>query len=70
MYKHIFDRKANPIALNVGEEVMLINEVRSKFDPYYKPEYKVTKLLGVNVEIVNTVNNKYQIVHKNRLRKL
>lgn len=63
------DAQAKPLAVAVGEEILLLNEVRNKFDPFYKEGYIITKLLDKgNVEIKNK-NNKKFVVHKNRLRK-
>lgn len=68
-YKKGYDRGAKPISINVGDNVLLVNEIRSKLDPLYIDNYIVTSINGVNVTIKNLNNNKCQIVHKNRIRK-
>lgn len=68
-YKNYYDRTAKPININVGDNVLLVKEIRSKLDPLYNDKYLVIKVEGVNVTIKNLQNNKTQIVHKNRLNK-
>lgn len=68
-YKQQYDRNARPLTLSVGENVLLVNEVRSKLDPFYTPGFVVKKLSGPNATIVNLTTGNTQTVHKNRIRK-
>lgn len=68
-YKAHYDKEAKPIQLEPGDPVLLVNEVRSKLDPLYKPNYVVDQVLGVNVVIKNLGSGQLITVHKNRVRK-
>lgn len=68
-YKKYYDKDSKPLKICVGESVLLVNEVRSKFDPFYKINYVVTDVSGVNVTLKNTATGQVQTVHKNRIRK-
>lgn len=66
--KLYYDKSANPINVNVGDNVLHVNEIRSKFDPLYKDNYVVKEIIGQNVRIENVNNGKSTLVHKNRIR--
>lgn len=68
--KIYYDKSAKPIEISVGDNVLLINEIRNKFDPLYKDNFVVKEILDNNVKIENKVNLKTSLVHKNRLRKV
>lgn len=68
-YKAYYDADSRPIVLKPGDRVLLVNEVRSKLDPLYKPNYVVDHLEGSNVVIHNIDRNQLITVHKNRIRK-
>lgn len=68
-YKNLYDRNSKSIEINVGDNVLLVNEIRSKLDPLYNDKYLVTKVEGVNVTIKNLIKNKTIVVHRNRLNK-
>lgn len=65
-----YDAKyARPLNVQVGDEVLLVNEVRNKKDPYYRIGYKVTEIHdNGNVCIIDEEGTS-SLVHKNRLRK-
>lgn len=67
--KAYYDRSINPIEIKIGDNVLLINEVRSKLDPLYKDNYIVRSVEDKNVLIENTLTGKSVLVHKNRIRK-
>lgn len=51
-------------------QVLLVNEIRNKKDPYYKLGYTVIDLLDYNnVKIENTQKQQFT-VHRDRLRKI
>lgn len=66
--KNMYDRKCNPIDIKVNDKVMLVNEIRSKFDSFYNDNYVVVSINDVNATIKNINSGKIMIVHKNRLR--
>lgn len=68
-YKNYYDRSAKPLKANIGDEVLLINEIRSKLEPIYKKGYIMVDLQGVNAVLRNKQTNKLITVHKNRIRK-
>lgn len=62
------DTNCNPIIVNVGDKVLLVDENRNKRDPYYKLGYEVIEILdNYNVRLKD-VNSKELVVHRNRLR--
>lgn len=67
--KIYYDSTAKPLEVNVGDNVLLVNEVRNKFDSLYKDDYLVMEINNHNVTIKNKKTQKTSIVHKNRLRK-
>lgn len=64
-----YDKKAIPLIISVGDKVLLINEIRTKWDPLYKNEFVVEEVQEENVVIKNLFSNKTSLVHKNRLRR-
>lgn len=67
--KIIYDKKANPINISIGDQVVLKDETRNKHESLYTGPYVITKIDSVNVEIKNINNNKTKLVHKNNIRK-
>lgn len=68
-YKKYYDSRCSPINIKCGDEVLLVNEIRSKLDPLYKKGYIVVEVGDVNVVLRNMETNKLVTVHKNRIRK-
>lgn len=68
-YKEYYDRSSYPIDINIGDKILLNNEIRTKLDKLYKPNYTVVDIKHDNV-VIRDSNNKISTVHKNRLRKM
>lgn len=68
-YKQYYDKKINPISLSIGDNVIVINEIRSKNDPFYKDGYVVEGIDGVNCILRHLASNKTICVHKNKICK-
>ena len=67
--KEYYDLSCSPINVNIGDSVMLVNEVRKKNDPLYTSGYVVVEINSVNVVLRHMDSNKLITVHKNRIRK-
>lgn len=68
--KKVYDKNSRPLQIDVGDQVLLVNEIRNKKDPYYKLGYTVIDLLDYNnVKIENTQKQQFT-VHRDRLRKI
>lgn len=67
--KTYYDKNINPINIKVNDKVMLVNEIRNKFDRLYKDEYIVKDIQDSNVLIEHIISKKSILVHKNRIRK-
>lgn len=66
--KRKFDEQANPINIQINDQVKLTNDAKkTKLDQLYVGPFTVTDIQGKNAII--TRNNKNQKVHKNRLSK-
>lgn len=68
-YKQYYDKKINPLSLSIGDNVIVINELRSKNDPFYKAGYVVEGIDGVNCILRHLASNKTICVHKNKICK-
>lgn len=70
--KVIYDKLSNKTNFKPGDLVMLSNENRTKFDPWYKGPYSIISIEGVNCVIKDCAetNGKQMNVHKNRVRSL
>lgn len=62
-----YDRDVNENIIQPGDKVIITNENRSKFDPWYKGPYQVINCEGVNCTIKNEQGKSLK-VHKNRLK--
>jgi hypothetical protein len=68
--KNNCDRKANVVQLNLNDDVYITNESRRKMDPFYIGPFKIIKILeNNNIEILDPLTKKTQIIHKNRVKK-
>lgn len=67
--KKTYDKNLNKIDLDIGDSVVITNEDRHKLQNLYSGPYKVTKLFDKNIEILDELNGKTKIIHKNRVRK-
>lgn len=67
--KSNFDKKANPISIQIGDKVLIEVGNRSKFDSIYKGPYIVSNIDDLNVTVRDEKSNKIERVHKNRLQK-
>lgn len=69
IYKKYYDRFTNSIDVKIGDKVLLANQVRNKFDPFYSIGYEVIKLdSNSNVTLRNINTGRLVVVHKNRIR--
>ena len=59
----------NQVNFEIGDQIALTNENRTKLDPVYKGPYKVKEINGPNMIIENT-EGVVQKIHKNRAIKL
>lgn len=66
--KKNYDKKSNPIDIEIGDEVKIVVEPYSKFSNKYRGPYKVIDISDKNVTILIENNKKY-ILHKDRVRK-
>lgn len=67
--KENYDLKIKDIELEVGDKVLLRNEVGHKLDFKYTGPYKIESIGDNNNITLLTNKNKKQIVHKDRLKK-
>lgn len=67
--KSQYDKKNNPIDLKLGDNVLVIDETRHKFDPIYKGPFIVTHIDSYNVKLLDLKSKKHFVVHKNRVSK-
>lgn len=69
--KNLYDSNCKPINVNIGDNVLLINEIRNKLDPLFKIGYKVVEIhSNNNVTLQNLKNNQHIVVHKNKIRNI
>lgn len=68
--KIAYDKKSNPLEINVGEEVLLAKEPYNKLKPIYDGPFAVEKIEQPNVVLRNLETNKIDVVHMNRIRKI
>ena len=59
----------NPIKVNLGDKVAVINENRKKLEQVYNGPYTVIEISDPNIKISNNQGT-HQTLHKNRLIKL
>lgn len=64
-----YDRNVNPIILKINDNVLVRNNSGKKLDNVMLGPFIVNKVLETNVELLDKVNNKKILVHKNRIRK-
>lgn len=64
-----YDKSINPINLNINDKVLIVDETRNKHDPIYKGPYLIQQIDNCNVTILNPLNQKTKLVHKNNIRK-
>lgn len=67
--KSNFDKKLNPISIEIGDKVLIEMGNRTKTDPIYKGPYTVINIENLNVTLKNDKSDKIEKVHKNRLQK-
>lgn len=65
--KCLFDRKARPIQIDLGDFVYIKSEARHKLEPWHKGPYEVVKIDNPNCVLKD--GEKTFPIHKNRLRK-
>lgn len=66
--KVYYDKNADPMMVKPGDEVLIINDGRRKFDPIHKGPFIVEKVEEHNVVVKNPKSQKTKVIHKNRLR--
>lgn len=66
--KEYYDKKAKPLDIRIGDDVLLEIQPYNKHSQKYV-KCKVKNIIDENVEIL-TKNNKTELVHKNRIRKI
>lgn len=66
--KQLYDRKVNPIELNINDLVLIKKEPYNKFTPVYSGPHKIIQIDEHNVTI--ELNNKPYSVNKNRILKI
>lgn len=66
--KVLYDARSSEMTLKVGDLVMVTNEDRTKFDPWYDGPFPVVGIEDTNCILQND-RGKHVKVHKNRLKK-
>lgn len=66
----IVNNQTNPIDIKIGDMVYITNENRRKLDPFYIGPFEVIKIEDPNCTIKNTLTQKQNTIHKNRLIKI
>lgn len=67
--KVYFDKNANIVNFQIGDQVLLKNEEKNKLDNEYVGPFVVIEIDKVNLKIKNMNTNAIQLVHKNRVKK-
>ena len=67
--KQYYDKSSNSVNFNVGDKVLLTNELKSrdKFDPPWLGPYEVIEIIS-NENTKIKIKNKHKIVHNKRLK--
>lgn len=66
--KELHDKDASQLHIEEGDLILITNEARQKFDPWWKGPYTVVSASGPNCIIVDK-NGRRSTVHKNRIKK-
>lgn len=66
--KELYDRRTNPIEIDVGDKIKIKNDSGHKLEQTYTGPYTITKINDKNIECVDK-NNKIIKTHKNRVAK-
>jgi len=63
-----YDKNIKPINVTPGDEVLITNDGRRKFEPVHKGPFIVERVEEHNVLVKDPKSNKTKMIHKNRLR--
>lgn len=68
--KSFYDRKTNPLNVQLGEKVLINDFTRNKLtDPMYKGPYIVLEDTGYNLKLRHEITGKVIEIHKNNIKK-
>lgn len=66
--KMYYDQNTDPMMIKTGDEVLITNDGRRKYDSIYKGPFIVERVEEHNIVVKDPKSKKTKIVHKNRLR--